>query len=535
VFGETGRVATNDLLYLYSLTNATGPGITIANNIVSFSTNGWVFGLSSNEVLNIMLGGTALNASNWLGWVSASNWLHTVFYPLSNPSNYVSLALVWSAGGITNNGNATLNILNAGTISANTGTFTTLRAGNLTVNNDLTVNGTTIYNDYQYVVITSGTNYVQQTIYSTNVSYTTYYVITNAVVTNTVNTYINIGGSFTMGSNSTFIASNAASLYFPNFIITNNYLRATNTWDWSNAIWVNPPTNGWTFGTPNAITNASGPGITVNDSIITLSTNGWVFGTLGAVTNSTSNVSGLTLTTTNGITTLGGALPEGMSTGQVQGIVGAMGLASTNVSQAIPSGTGSLMYSNNQFYFTPPSAAGLGSVTNVNITVNTSGGLTIDGGTSKMLTNGGSYTLTASGGGLTNIALSSLSFSIPSDSTAARVGVGYDMTQVVTNDTLRKRAVAFYDTWTTNQFAVDSAAYSGTITGSVLVLLNPVAGTTNWPTSFTHTSTVTIVSGQLDWSASINVPNGLYDIQLLVNSPSGRTNLVRNLLRRQAP
>ena len=68
-------------------------------------------------------------------------------------------------------------------------------------------------------------------------------------------------------------------------------------------------------------------------------------------------------------------------------------LATTNVTQTAPSGTGSLVYSNSQFYFTPPSAAGLGSVTNVNLNIVAGSGITVNGGTSVLLTNNGSLTI----------------------------------------------------------------------------------------------------------------------------------------------
>ena len=97
--------------------------------------------------------------------------------------------------------------------------------------------------------------------------------------------------------------------------------------------------------------------------------------------------------TVNGTLTVNGTTYSVMTTSQVQGIVGNMGLASTNVTQAAPSGTGSLVYSNSQFWFTPPSAAGLGSVTNVHINVTGSGGVTVNGGSSTLITNNGTLAI----------------------------------------------------------------------------------------------------------------------------------------------
>jgi hypothetical protein len=67
--------------------------------------------------------------------------------------------------------------------------------------------------------------------------------------------------------------------------------------------------------------------------------------------------------------------------------------ATTNITQEAPSGTGSLVYSNGQFYFTPPSSAGLGSVTNVNLNIVAGSGITVNSGSSALLTNNGTLTI----------------------------------------------------------------------------------------------------------------------------------------------
>jgi hypothetical protein len=167
----------------------------------------------------------------------------------------------------------------------------------LTINGTLTVTG----NTYQVTVINistnvyagTSTNYVNETIYSTNISYTTYLVVTNQTITNTVDTYVNIGGNFTVGNGASFWGTNA-SIYLPTLTITGTLAQATGTWDWAGATWLNPPTNNWVFGTP------------------------------GAVTNSASEVSGLTLTTSGGIVTLGGSIPpsgDALTTNQVNGLI----------------------------------------------------------------------------------------------------------------------------------------------------------------------------------------------------------------------
>lgn len=346
-----------------------------------------------------------------------------------------------------------------------------------TITGDLTVQGntynTTVINISTNVYVGTTTNYVNETIYSTNISYTTYLVVTNQTITNTVDTYVNIGGSFTLGNGASLWATNA-SIYLPTLTITGTLARATGAWDWAGATWLNPPTNGWVFGTP------------------------------GAVTNSASNVSGLTLTTSGGIVTLGGTLPSEMTTNQVQGIVNAMGLASTNVSQTAPSGTGSLIYSNNQFYFTPPSAAGLGSVTNVNITVNTSGGLTIDGSTSKVITNGGSYTLAqaASGGGATNELWRVAMWRIPANGGSTRI-VNGDWLIITNTDYVEARNIPVYGVSTGKVMLVGLAGCQASLVWGY------EDTTTNFPTTVTTNGLTANV-----WSNLTGMVHGLIAARL---------------------
>jgi hypothetical protein len=97
-------------------------------------------------------------------------------------------------------------------------------AGNGTIDGDLVVSGNftligsatnLIYTTYDYRTnVYGGTNYIDTTVYSTQIIYSTIYVYTNIVTTNTVNTYVNEGGSFTMGAGSTFDAEGAASVLF---------------------------------------------------------------------------------------------------------------------------------------------------------------------------------------------------------------------------------------------------------------------------------------------------------------------------------
>lgn len=111
--------------------------------------------------------------------------------------------------------------------------------GNGVVNGDFTVNGTfsqitTIYISTNVYAGTT-TNFVTETVYSTNIVYQTVITYTNAVTTNTVDTYVNIGGSFVMGAGSTFNATGATSVIFPMFQASGTNVTASGQWDFTGA------------------------------------------------------------------------------------------------------------------------------------------------------------------------------------------------------------------------------------------------------------------------------------------------------------
>ena len=203
-----------------------------------------------------------------------------------------------SASGSASNANMVgsnaLTIANAASQTANAA----LPKSGGTITGSLNVNGTIIYttivNITTNVYAGTITNYVNDSIYTTNIL--SIITVTNTVTTNTVNTYVNIGGSFTMGNGSTFIGSNAASIYFPGLTLTGGMTSASGSWDWTGATWVNPPTNGWVFGTTGALTNSGGV-LTSTNGIVSLATNDWKFGTPNAITNITG---GGTWSITNG-------------------------------------------------------------------------------------------------------------------------------------------------------------------------------------------------------------------------------------------
>ena len=256
-----------------STSTVSGLTLTTANGIVTLGGSIPASGISSNDALALIASNAYPLSGNPSGYLTSTLTTNVDFagFSLNNvgtlsaaninlgdnsladmlasrlSTNYNGAWLVGS-GGITNGGNATLGTLNVGTITAGSG---------LQINGTLTVTG----NTYQVTVINistnvyagTTTNYVNQTIYSTNVSYTTFLVTTNQTITNTVDTYVNLGGNFTVGNGASFWGTNA-SIYLPTLTVTGALSQATGTWDWTGATWVNPPTNIWTFGTPGALT-----------------------------------------------------------------------------------------------------------------------------------------------------------------------------------------------------------------------------------------------------------------------------------------
>ena len=163
----------------------------------------------------------------------------------------------------------------------------------MTFNGNLTVNGTVSYNTVvnNFTTIQNGTNYVNQTIYTTNYSYQVTIMELATNVLSVVGGWV-FNNSYLNGTNMSFMSA-------PHFTDTKgSNLVATGAWDWSGASWLNPPTNGWVFGTTGALTNSGGV-LTSTNGIVSLSTNGWQFGTPNALTNS-----GGVLTSTNGIVSL---------------------------------------------------------------------------------------------------------------------------------------------------------------------------------------------------------------------------------------
>jgi hypothetical protein len=212
--------------------------------------------------------------------------------------------VVVGSGSITNISGVRYLILdNSGNGGGGTWTAGGTITGNLTIAGALTVNGATTNNTTvnQITTINLGTNYVETISYTTNYTAQTIIVSTNTVTTNSVAQIVTIGG---------FIEAHQGShVYTPHLYDTaTGSLVASGSVNWTAATWVNPPTNGWTFGSANAVTNASGPGFTLSNGALTFSTNGWQFAVAEADPYFTSytNTSPFLLLFTNRVDTITG-------------------------------------------------------------------------------------------------------------------------------------------------------------------------------------------------------------------------------------
>lgn len=203
-----------------ALTNATGPGVSIANNTMTLNTNGWQFGIAG-----AMTGQQISNAFLTLsgGTINGSLTVRTnlTVFGTTTLSNFVV------------HGTATIN-------------------HDTTVNGNLTVNGTTYYYNTIYnttnIYFGSTTNWIAWNLYTTNNVWDIY---NTYLATNVLNV---IGGWFFQ--NSYLDASNASWVTLPHLLdVKGGNLSATGNWDWAKATWSNPPTNGWQFGTTGALTN----------------------------------------------------------------------------------------------------------------------------------------------------------------------------------------------------------------------------------------------------------------------------------------
>ena len=220
--GETGVVTTNWLT----------PGSL---------AEAWRFdaGSGTAHFRAIGLGGVVL--SNWSGGTGSG-------FPLTNNGDLAGFAL--TNGSVVQATNGQFGLLSVqgaaalGSVSASSAAL-----GPTTVTGDLTVYGTrfedqTIIAQHR-VDVYHGTNhvYTDEVHHRTNVVYQDTVVITGETrrVTNLVETYVNVGGSFTMSSGSTFSAESANLVKFPGLIATTNggvsgtNATASGQWDFTGA------------------------------------------------------------------------------------------------------------------------------------------------------------------------------------------------------------------------------------------------------------------------------------------------------------
>jgi hypothetical protein len=90
---------------------AVGSGCSIVavtnGTVVTYTLTVPPSGTDSNTVNALIAAGTSLNASNWLGWAGASNWLHTAFLSINGTATVAQTALAgwptqWAWSAITN-------------------------------------------------------------------------------------------------------------------------------------------------------------------------------------------------------------------------------------------------------------------------------------------------------------------------------------------------------------------------------------------------------------------------------------------------
>ena len=90
------RISSDNVTNTYNLIELTGTGFTLTNlgnNVVRLTLTGGTSGTDSNTVNALIAAGTSLNASNWLGWAGASNWLHTAFLSINGTATVAQTAL----------------------------------------------------------------------------------------------------------------------------------------------------------------------------------------------------------------------------------------------------------------------------------------------------------------------------------------------------------------------------------------------------------------------------------------------------------
>ena len=202
--GETGVVTTNWLT----------PGSL---------AEAWRFdaGSGTAHFRAIGLGGVVL--SNWSGGTGSG-------FPLTNNGDLAGFALTNGSVVQATNGQFRTLSVSGGQTTLGALSAASAALGPTTVTGDLTVYGTrtedlTIIAQHR-VDVYHGTNhiYTDEVHHRTNVTYVDTVVVTGETrrVTNNVETYVNVGGSFAMSSGSVFAAQSANLVRFPGLTATTN-------------------------------------------------------------------------------------------------------------------------------------------------------------------------------------------------------------------------------------------------------------------------------------------------------------------------
>ena len=263
--------------------------LSFSNNVVTYglSTNGWQFGTPGAITTNDIVAGNGIT-------ITPSGGSLTVAI---NPT-----VVVTNGAAVTNlTGHTKGFVFNSATNTSPLQVGQTIPFG-FTVGGDVTITGnlSVVENTYlnnvvnQYTTILNGTNYVTQTIYTTNQSYE---VTIRELATNVLSV---VGGW--VFNNSYLNATNASWVATPHFTDTKGgSLVARGSWDFTGATLSGVATSTNTFSKTGPLTLT----ITGQNVEYGLDTNGWSFGTPNAITNNQVGVV-INSGTTTSIGTVGG-------------------------------------------------------------------------------------------------------------------------------------------------------------------------------------------------------------------------------------
>ncbi|MEI6084433.1 MAG: hypothetical protein WCS70_09050 [Verrucomicrobiota bacterium] len=259
----TGISGTGGIgVYGFSLDTSTSKNHSGITNLLISYTGGAVATVFTNSLAPKQL---AIQVSLWSPFFNILTNLVNGIYPLSITNMFGP-----STGGFALIVPGSSNVIVTSTIN-----FPVIFNNPVTFNS--TVTNATVINLSTNIILGTTTNYVATTVYSTQVVYqvTNYQVITNSMTTNTVNTYVDVGG--------TWDASQSALVKFPG-----GFYYSNGTWTVGSALC-------------SAIASCGGIGGGT--------TNRWLVNGAGGLTNDTLNIvngsnTSVVLTNVAGIPTL---------------------------------------------------------------------------------------------------------------------------------------------------------------------------------------------------------------------------------------